>query len=124
MEKHCFLTLFAESRSRSSKNFVFFLHTKFLEKREKTLFSHTFWRTSHDKLKKRYFFRFISANFVQSVSQNVKKHCFQLFTHFLQNIVQKAQKRNFFAYFANFVQSVSKNVKKHSFLTLFAERRA
>ena len=46
-KKHCFLTLFDERRAKSSKNAVFRIFrelcTKCLEKREKTLFSHTFW---------------------------------------------------------------------------------
>ena len=39
------------------------------------------------------------------------------FSHFLRNVVQKAQTRQFFYFFTNFVQSVSKNVKK----TLFSQ---
>ena len=79
-KKHCFLTLFAGHRAKSSKNAVFFRIfcercTKCLEKREKTLFFHTFSRTSCKKLKKRCFFAFF-ANFVRSVSKNEKKHCF------------------------------------------------
>ena len=114
MKKHCFLTLFGEHNAESSKNAVF-------RKREKTVFCHTFWETSRKKLKKRHFFAFF-ANFVQSVSKNVKK---TLFPHtFWGTSRKKLKKRCFSAFFVNFVQSVSKNVKKHCFLTVFGERRA
>ena len=67
------------------------------------------------------FFAFF-ANFVQSVSKNVKKHCF--LTLFAGHRAKSSKNAVFFAFFANFVQCVSKNVKKHCFLTLFAGHRA
>ena len=94
------------------------LCTKCLEKRERKLFSHTFCITSR---KKRWFFSF-SANFVQSVSKNVKN---TVSSQFLGNVAEKPQKTFFFFYFsANFVQSVSKNVKEHShFLHNVAQKK-
>ena len=160
-EKHCFLALFTERRScENIKKRCFCilceLCTKFVEKREKALFSHNFWGISKKEDRKTLFFRNF-AIFVQSFSINVKKHCFlthlrnvvpkvkkkclsdllrtlykvsrktwknTVFSHFLGNVVQKAQKTMFFTFTANFVQSVSKNVKKHCFLTLSDKRLA
>ena len=88
---------------------------------KKKLFSHTFCGTSCKKLKKRCFFRIYCELCTKCLEKREKN---TVFSHFLQGIVQKAQKRCFFAFFANFVQSVSKNVKKHCFLTLFEGHRA
>ena len=95
--------------------------TKCLEKRVKTLFSHTFCGSSCKNLKKRCFFAFF-ANFVWSALKNVKK---TMSSHtFYGTSCKKLKKRCLFAFFANFAQSVSKNVKKHCFLTIFMLHRA
>ena len=106
-KKHCFLTLFVSLCTKFAKNEKKqrFLSTKCLEKREKTLFSHTFCATSCKKLKKRCFFAFF-ANFVQSAPNNVKKHCFlslfvrsrakslknAVFSHFLRTLYKVSRK--------------------------------
>ena len=74
------------------------------------------------KAQKTLFFPFL-ANFVQSVSKNVEKHCFV--TLFVGTHAKSSKHTVFFlCIFANFVQSSSKNVKKHCFLTLFVGRHA
>ena len=126
-KNHCFLTFFAGRRAKSSEEAVFRIFcelcTKCLEKREKTLFSHTFCRTSCKKFKKRCFI-VIFANFVQSVSKTWKN---SVFLHFLRDVVLKAQKTCFFC-FSPILQALykvsQKTWKKHFFLTLFAGRRA
>ena len=142
LKKRCFFRIFCE------------LRTKCLEKREKTLFPHTFGKRRAKRSKNAVFCIFCET--LNKVSRNTwKKHCFLTL---LENVVQKGQKKLFFIFFgklwtvclrkrentlfshtfwetsrkklkktpffANFVQSVSKNVKKHCILTLFGERRA
>ena len=116
-------TFWKTSRKKLKKNAIFCeFCTKCLEKREKTLFSHTFRGTSRKKLKKRCFSHFLRILF--KLSRNTWKNT--VFSQFLLNVAQKAQKPLFFAFFAKLWAnlSVSDNVKKHCFLTLFGERRA
>ena len=108
-KKHCFLTLFAESRAKRSRN-AFFLHFmrtlyKVTRKTWKTLFLILFCGTSCRKLKN-VFLQFMRT--LYKVSRKTWKNT--VFSLFLRNVVQKAQKSCFLAFYAIFVQSVTKNV--------------
>ena len=65
VKEHCFHTLFAERRAKSSKNAVFLhfwpISYELPRKTWKTLFSHTFCGTSCKKLKKRSFSHFLQT---------------------------------------------------------------
>ena len=126
VEKHYILTLFDEHHAKSYKKKTVFriigeLSTNCLEKREKTLFSHTFWWTSCRELKKCFFFSQFLWTLYKVSRKTWKKHCFLIL---FAGHRAKSSKNAIFRIFANFVQSVSKNVKKHCFLTLFAGHRA
>ena len=64
------------------------------EKREKTLLRDVVCKSSKNAV---FFFAFFANFFVQSVSKNVKKHCF--LTLFQRDVVQKAQKNAVFRIF-------------------------
>ena len=115
VKKHCFLTLFAKRRIKSSKyaDFSHFLRTLYKvswKTWKNTVLSYFLHNVAQKK--NAVFFTFF-ANFVQSVSKNGKK---TLFSHtFCGPSRKKLKKRSFFAFLANFVQSVSKNVKNTVF---------
>ena len=125
--------------------------TKCLEKLEKkTLFTHTFCRTSLLKLNLRNLYKVSRKTWKNTVfSHFQRERCAKssknaVFSHFLRTLNKvsrknvwrhcfltlladrraKSSKNAIFAFLVNFSQSVSKDVKKHFFLTLFAERRA
>ena len=122
VEKHGFLTLFANVALKAQKRC--FLHlcelcTKCLEKRENILLSHTFCGTSCKKLQKPCFLVFFAV-FVQNVSKNVKKkHCF--LTFFVGRRA-KSSKNAVFRIFCELCTKCLEKREKHSFLTLFVRR--
>ena len=105
VKKHCFLSLFVRHRAKSSKSSIIRifceLHTKCLEKRLKTLFSHTFCGTSRKNLNLRTLYK---------VSRKTWKKT--LFSHtFCGTSWKKSNIRCFLAFYANFVERVTKKVK-------------
>ena len=119
VKKHCFLTLFAEHHAKSSKNAGFCILwepcTMCLEKREKTLFSHTFWWTSCKIAQKtRFFPQFLRI--LYKVSRNTWKYT--VFSHFSMNMHRANNSKTLF--FANFMRTLYKWVSKNSEKTLFS----
>ena len=90
-------------------------YTKCLEKREKTLLSHTFCGSSRKNLKNAVFhiLRKLRTKFLK----RREKHRF--LTLFCRTSRKKLKKRCFSEFLANFVQSVSINVEKTLFTKLF-----
>ena len=113
VKKLSYLTLFAEPRPKCSKTLFFNIFcelcTKCLEKRERTLFSHTLCITSR---KKTLFLNFICELCTKCLEKREKT----LFSHtFCETSRKKLKKRCFFVFYVNFVQSVSKNIKNTVF---------
>ena len=103
MEKHWFFTLFARHRVKKAQKRCFFALLRILYKVSRKTWKNTvftFCGLSRTNLKKTLFSAFYE-NFVQSVSKDVKKHCF--LTLFCRTSRKKLKKCCFSAFLKNFV---------------------
>ena len=135
VEKHGFLTLFAERRAKSSKTvfFAFLLRTLYkvtwrtwknivftqiVSKNEKKYSYLTVFVGRRAKSSKNHVFSFFFAIFVQNVSKNVKK---ALFSHIFCGTSCKKLKKRCFSHFLRTLHKVSRKTWKTQFSATFCE---